>query len=110
MRFKGLDLNLLVALDILFQELNVTRAAAFRHVTNESLRLETIVVRDGDDAVQEMTRRGWPASSSFTTIFWPGMIQKKTLALMMVASMAPMSRKAARPAKSWQASQVAATV
>ena len=40
---------------------NVTRAAAFRHVANESLRLETIVVRDGDDAVQEMTRRGWPA-------------------------------------------------
>jgi len=40
---------------------NVTRAAAFRHVANESLRLETIVVRDGDDAVQTMTRRGWPA-------------------------------------------------
>jgi diguanylate cyclase (GGDEF)-like protein len=40
---------------------NVTRAAAFRHVANESLHLETIVVRDGDDAVQEMTRRGWPA-------------------------------------------------
>ena len=30
-------------------------------MANESLRLETIVVRDGDDAVQEMTRRGWPA-------------------------------------------------
>lgn len=40
---------------------NVTRAAAFRHVANESLRLETIVVRDGDDAVQAMSRRGWPA-------------------------------------------------
>lgn len=40
---------------------NVTRAAAFRHVANESLRLETLVVRDGDDAEQEMTRRGWPA-------------------------------------------------
>ncbi|MEQ1728187.1 MAG: diguanylate cyclase [Vicinamibacterales bacterium] len=40
---------------------NVTRSAAFRHVANESLRLETIVVRDGDDVVQEMTRRGWPA-------------------------------------------------
>ena len=40
---------------------NVTRAAAFRHVASESLRLESVVVRDGDDAVQEMTRRGLPA-------------------------------------------------
>src|SRR4051794_1548379 len=40
---------------------NVTRAAAFRHVASESLRLESLVVRDGDDAVQEMTRRGMPA-------------------------------------------------
>jgi len=40
---------------------NVTRAAAFRHVASESLRLESVVVRDGDDAVQEMTRRGMPA-------------------------------------------------
>jgi diguanylate cyclase (GGDEF)-like protein len=40
---------------------NVTRVAAFRHVVVESLRLETVVVRDGDDAVQEMTRRGMPA-------------------------------------------------
>ena len=37
------------------------------------------------------------------------MMTKKTLALIAVASMAPTSRKAARPAKSWQASQDAKT-
>src|SRR4051812_15023215 len=40
---------------------NVTRAAAFRHVASESLRLESVVVRDGDDAMEEITRRGMPA-------------------------------------------------
>ena len=40
---------------------NVTRAAAFKQVASESLRLESVVVRDGDDALQEMTRRGMPA-------------------------------------------------
>ena len=35
------------------------------------------------------------------------MIQKKTLALIAVASIAPTSRKAARPANSWQASHEA---
>ena len=33
------------------------------------------------------------------------MIQKNTLALMAVAIIAPTSRKAARPANQWQASQ-----
>ena len=37
------------------------------------------------------------------------MIQKNTLALIAVASIAPTSRKAARPAKSWQASHDAKT-
>jgi LysR family transcriptional regulator, nod-box dependent transcriptional activator len=37
MRFKGLDLNLLVALDILFQELNVTRAAARMNTTQSTM-------------------------------------------------------------------------
>jgi diguanylate cyclase (GGDEF)-like protein len=40
---------------------NVNRAAAVRTIAAETLRLETIVVRDGDDAVQEITRRGAPA-------------------------------------------------
>ncbi len=40
---------------------NATRAALFRQVATESLRLECLVVRDGDDAVQEMSRRGTPA-------------------------------------------------
>ena len=43
-----------------------------------------------------------------TTFFCPGMIQKKTLALMAVAIIAPTSRKAARPANQWQASHDAA--
>ncbi|MCY1522290.1 hypothetical protein D9M68_571350 [compost metagenome] len=38
------------------------------------------------------------------------MIQKNTLPLMVVAIMAPTSRKAARPANHWQASQVAKTM
>ena len=42
-----------------------------------------------------------------TTFFWPGMIQKNTLALIAVAIIAPTSRKAARPANQWQASQEA---
>ena len=40
---------------------NLTRATAFRHVASESLHLESVVVRDGDDAVQELNRRGMPA-------------------------------------------------
>ena len=40
---------------------NVTRAGAFRQVASESLRLESVLVRDGDDAMQEMGRRGLPA-------------------------------------------------
>src|SRR5438093_3934161 len=42
-----------------------------------------------------------------TSLRWPGMIQKNTLALMAVAIMAPTSKKAARPANQWQASQEA---
>jgi DNA-binding transcriptional LysR family regulator len=37
MRFKGLDLNLLVALDVLFQELNVTRAAVRMNTTQSTM-------------------------------------------------------------------------
>lgn len=40
---------------------NVARATAFRHVASESLRLESVVVRDGDDAIDEISRRGAPA-------------------------------------------------
>jgi DNA-binding transcriptional LysR family regulator len=36
-RFKGLDLNLLVALDVLFQELNVTRAALRLNTTQSTM-------------------------------------------------------------------------
>ena len=32
---------------------------------------------------------------------WPGMMQKNTLALMLVAKVAPMRTNAARPAYSW---------
>jgi diguanylate cyclase (GGDEF)-like protein len=40
---------------------NLARAATFKQVAAESLRLECVVVRDGDDAVQEMSKRGMPA-------------------------------------------------
>ena len=53
---------------------------------------------------------GWPACIAATTLRWPGMIQKKTLALIAVATIAPTSRNAARPAKSWQANHDAKTM
>ena len=40
---------------------NVARAAALRQVAAESLRLESIVVRDGDAVIEELSRRGMPA-------------------------------------------------
>ncbi|MGE0448403.1 MAG: diguanylate cyclase [Vicinamibacterales bacterium] len=40
---------------------NISRATAFRSVASESLRLESVVVRDGEDALQEIMRRGAPA-------------------------------------------------
>jgi hypothetical protein len=54
-----------------------------------------------------MGSTGWPALIAATTVRWPGMIQTNTLALMAVAIMAPTSKKAARPANKWQASQEA---
>ncbi|MNV79560.1 hypothetical protein D3C71_1731190 [compost metagenome] len=54
-----------------------------------------------------MGSTGRPALMSATTVRWPGMIQKNTLALMDVASIAPISRNAAWPGKMWQASQAA---
>ena len=45
-----------------------------------------------------------------TTVRWPGMIQKNTLALMAVAIIAPTSKKAARPANSSVASQQARAI
>lgn len=40
---------------------NVARATTFREAAAESLHLDVAVVRDGEDAIQEMTRRGTPA-------------------------------------------------
>ena len=40
--------------------------------------------------------KGWPALRMATRVRWPGMIQKKTFALMAVAAMAPTSKNAAR--------------
>lgn len=40
---------------------NVARATAFCHIAAESLRLESVTVRDGDDAVDQLSRRGAPA-------------------------------------------------
>ena len=48
-----------------------------------------------------------PAFKSATTVRWPGIIQKNTFALMLVANMAPTSKNAARPANQWQANHAA---
>jgi diguanylate cyclase (GGDEF)-like protein len=40
---------------------NQNRAAAFRQTVADTLALETVVVRDGEEVLQETSRRGWPA-------------------------------------------------
>jgi two-component system, cell cycle response regulator len=40
---------------------NANRAAAFRGVATETLRLDAVLVRDGDDALNEIAKRGLPA-------------------------------------------------
>lgn len=40
---------------------NMSRAALFRRVVTDSLKLNTTVVRDGEDALQEMSKRGAPS-------------------------------------------------
>jgi len=39
---------------------NVSRAACFRQAVTDSLELETVVVRDGDEAIAEIIRQGPP--------------------------------------------------
>lgn len=40
---------------------NMNRAATFRQVVRETLRMDSALVRDGDDALLEMSRRGLPS-------------------------------------------------
>jgi diguanylate cyclase (GGDEF)-like protein len=40
---------------------NQNRAAAFRQTVADTLPLEIVLVRDGDEVLQETSRRGWPA-------------------------------------------------
>src|SRR5262245_58418529 len=40
---------------------NQNRAAAFRQTVADTLPLEVVLVRDGDEVLQETSRRGWPA-------------------------------------------------
>lgn len=40
---------------------NVARATVFRQIVNDTLRRESVLVRDGDEALSEMARRGLPA-------------------------------------------------
>jgi diguanylate cyclase (GGDEF)-like protein len=40
---------------------NVNRAATFRQAISDTLSLETVLVRDGDEVLHEMARRGPPA-------------------------------------------------
>ena len=40
---------------------NVNRAGTFRQALSETLGLEPMLVRDGDEALQEIARRGPPA-------------------------------------------------
>jgi len=40
---------------------NLNRASTFRQIVSETLPLDTVVVRDGEEALQETTRRGAPS-------------------------------------------------
>ncbi|PHR25373.1 MAG: nodulation protein NfeD [Hoeflea sp.] len=59
MRFKNLDLNLLVALDLLLMERNVSRAAAKMHITQSAMSNALARLRDyfRDDLLVQVGRR-----------------------------------------------------
>lgn len=59
MRFKNLDLNLLVALDLLLRERNVSRAAEKLHITQSAMSNALSRLRDyfGDDLLVPVGRR-----------------------------------------------------
>lgn len=66
MRFKGLDLNLLVALDILLEEQNVTRAAERMHVGQSAMSAALARLREHfeDDLLIVTGRRMVPTALS----------------------------------------------
>jgi DNA-binding transcriptional LysR family regulator len=59
LRFKNLDLNLLVALDLLLAERNVSRAAAKMHITQSAMSNALARLRDyfGDNLLVQVGRR-----------------------------------------------------
>ena len=64
MRFKGLDLNLLIALDVLLEELNVTRAAERMHVGQSAMSaaLARLRLHFADDLLIISGRRMMPTA------------------------------------------------
>jgi DNA-binding transcriptional LysR family regulator len=64
MRFKGLDLNLLIALDILLEERNVTRAAERMHVSQSAMSaaLARLRLHFADDLLIITGRRMMPTA------------------------------------------------
>jgi LysR family nod box-dependent transcriptional activator len=64
MRFKGLDLNLLIALDVLLEELNVTRAAERLHVGQSGMSAALARLRQhfDDDLLLVAGRRMVPTA------------------------------------------------
>jgi DNA-binding transcriptional LysR family regulator len=58
-RFKNLDLNLLVALDLLLAERNVSRAAERMHITQSAMSNALARLRDyfADDLLVQVGRR-----------------------------------------------------
>lgn len=59
MRFKNLDLNLLVALDLLLKERNISRAAEKLHITQSAMSNALARLRDyfGDELLVQVGRR-----------------------------------------------------
>lgn len=66
MRFEGLDLNLLVALDVLIEEQSVTDAARRLHLTQPSMSAALARLREyfGDDLLIQVGRRMIPTAKA----------------------------------------------
>ena len=66
MRFKGLDLNLLAALDLLLEERNVSRAAERLHLTQPAVSAALARLRDyfGDPILAPQGKRMIPTAQA----------------------------------------------
>lgn len=89
MRFKGLDLNLLIALDLLLEEQNVTRAAARMHIGQSAMSAALARLRQhfSDELFLASGRRMMP------TAFAESMRQPLREAVLQIETVVGMERE-----------------